>query len=321
MLRSLVGSEMCIRDRVSTQSTGDSISVAMSLVANQALVERIFADRINDLETAVRGHDHAMMEKVCQEEAHSRRLSMIEHDMLRKKAFAFEDQLAQELRREELERERRECDQALRNIDICLHDVALERQLIDARNDDGISKRLRQASDLASTQRIQSDESGAVRRALLYAPPPTTASIRRHVNERINGRPAIGLEFSRREAALNEVAVLHGTSPVKATSAIYGVPLPYEAHLDKFGAPRSTEHYHDMYRYTNDVMDYLHPRHEARPTDVTRSANPGREQQLLHDIAQLNAAPAKRIQEPVPAPGPSSRMIDLRRELLASQGP
>ena len=69
------------------------------------------------------------MEKVCQEEAHTRRLSMIEHDMLRKKvtsssrassnlnlhgllqAFAFEDQLAQELRREELERERRECDQ------------------------------------------------------------------------------------------------------------------------------------------------------------------------------------------------------------------
>ena len=34
--------------------------------------------------------------------------------------------------------------QALRNIDVCLHDVALERQLIDARNDDGISRRLRQ---------------------------------------------------------------------------------------------------------------------------------------------------------------------------------
>merc|ERR1711988_721444 len=288
-----------------------------SLVPNQALVERIFADRIHDLESAVRSHDRALMEKVCQEEAHSRRLSMIEHDMLRKKAFAYEDQLAQELRREELERERRDCDQALRNVDVCLHDVALERQLIDARNDDGISRRLRQAADVAAAQRIQSDESAAVRRALLYAPPPTTGAIRRHVNERINGRPAIGLELTRREAALNEVAVLHGTSPVKATSAVYGVPLPFENQLDNFGAPRSTEHYHDCYRYTNDVMDYLHPRHEARPTDIGRSANPGREQALLHDIAQLNTAPAKRIQEPVPVPGPSSRMIDLRRELLS----
>jgi len=289
---------------------------AMSLVANQALVERIFADRIHDLESAVRGHDHALMEKVCQEEAHTRRLSMIEHDMLRKKAFAFEDQLAQELRREELERERRECDQALRNIDVCLHDVALERQLIDARNDDGISRRLRQAADLAAAQRIQSDESGAVRRALLYAPPPTTNAIRRHVTERINGRPNIGLELTRREAALNEVAVLHGTSPTKATSAIYGVPLPYENQLDNFGQPRSTEHYHDLYRHTNDVMDYLHPRHEARPADVGRSANPGREQSLLYDISQLNSAPAARVQEPAAVPGPSSRMIDLRRDMI-----
>merc|ERR1711990_873466 len=183
----------------------------MSLVANQALVERIFADRIHDLESAVRGHDHALMEKVCQEEAHSRRLSMIEHDMLRKKAFAFEDQLAQELRREELERERRECDQALRNIDVCLHDVALERQLVDARNDDGISRRLRQAADLAAAQRIQSDESGAVRRALLYAPPPTIPAIRSLISERINGRNDVALEFSQREAALNELAVIHGT--------------------------------------------------------------------------------------------------------------
>eukprot|EP00656_Telonema_subtile_P011680 TRINITY_DN1579_c0_g1_i1.p1 TRINITY_DN1579_c0_g1~~TRINITY_DN1579_c0_g1_i1.p1 ORF type:complete len:295 (+),score=92.64 TRINITY_DN1579_c0_g1_i1:154-1038(+) len=293
----------------------------MSLVANQALVERIFADRIHDLESAVRGHDHALMEKVCQEEAHSRRLSMIEHEMLRKKAFAFEDQLAQELRREELERERRECDQALRNIDVCLHDVALERQLIDARNDDGISRRLRQAADVAAAQRVQSDESAAVRRALLYAPPPTTAAIRRHVNERINGRPAIGLELTRREAALNEVAMLHGTSPVKATSAVYGVPLPYEQHLDGFGAPRAAEHYHDLYRHTNDVMDYLHPRHEARPSDVERSTNPAREAQLLYDIAQLNAAPVKRIQEPTAHSAPSSRMIDLRRELLEQPAP
>merc|ERR1711990_641666 len=183
----------------------------MSLVANQALVERIFADRIHDLESAVRGHDHALMEKVLQEEAHSQRLSMIEHDMLRKKAFAFEDQLAQELRREELERERRDCDQALRNVDVCLHDVALERQLIDARNDDGISRRLRQAADLAAAQRIQSDESGAVRRALLYAPPPTIPAIRSLISERINGRNDVALEFSQREAALNELAVIHGT--------------------------------------------------------------------------------------------------------------
>ena len=52
--------------------------------------------------------------------------------------------------------------QGLRNVDVCLHDVALERQLIDARNDDNISRRLRQAADLAAVQRIQSDESAAV---------------------------------------------------------------------------------------------------------------------------------------------------------------
>merc|ERR1711907_332471 len=297
---------------------GGTMSASV-LQPNHALVERVFADRLQDLEGAVRHHDHQLVEKLLEEEAHTRRLTMIEHDMLRKKVFAFENQLASELRREELERERRECDQGLRNVDVCLHDVALERQLIDARNDDNISRRLRQSADLAAVQRIQSDESAAVRRALLYAPPPTTGAIRRHVNERINGRPAIGLELARREAALNEVAVLHGTSPVKATSALYGVPLPFEGKLDNFGAPRSTEHYHDCYRYTNDVMDYLHPRHEARPTDIGRSANPGREQALLHDISQLNQAPAKRIQESIQPPAPSSRMIDLRREMLAAQ--
>ena len=49
-------------------------------------------------------------------------------------------------------------------MDVCLHDVALERQLIDARNDDNISRRLRQSADLAAVQRIQSDESAAVSR-------------------------------------------------------------------------------------------------------------------------------------------------------------
>ena len=96
---------------------------------NHALVERIFADRLHDLEGAVRNHDRALMEKLLEEEAHTRRLTMIEHDMLRKKvtrselssvqlcelhsvqAYAFEDQLSSECRREELERERRECDQ------------------------------------------------------------------------------------------------------------------------------------------------------------------------------------------------------------------
>eukprot|EP00658_Telonema_sp_P-2_P019690 TRINITY_DN17766_c0_g1_i12.p1 TRINITY_DN17766_c0_g1~~TRINITY_DN17766_c0_g1_i12.p1 ORF type:complete len:168 (+),score=28.40 TRINITY_DN17766_c0_g1_i12:146-649(+) len=47
MLRSLVGSEMCIRDRVSTQSTGDSLRMSMlktvflvlSLMASIALAE------------------------------------------------------------------------------------------------------------------------------------------------------------------------------------------------------------------------------------------------------------------------------------------
>ena len=58
---------------------------------------------------------------------------------------------------------------------------------------------------------------------------------------------------------------------------------------------------------------------EARPTDIGRSANPGREQALLHDISQLNQAPAKRIQESIQPPAPSSRMIDLRREMLAAQ--
>merc|ERR1719182_1290559 len=282
----------------------------MSLVANQALVERIFADRIHDLENAVRGHDRAMMEKVVQEEAHSQRLSMIEHDMLRKKAFAFEDQLAQELRREELERERRECDQGLRNVDVCLHDVALERQLIDARNDDNISRRLRQSADLAAVQRIQSDESAAVRRALLYAPPPTIPSIRAHVSERINGRNDLAFEFSQREAALNEFAVLHGTSPVKATSSLYGVPLPYEGKMDGFGQPRATEHYHDRFRHTNDVMDYLHPRHEARPVDIGTSINSSREAQLMNEIRHLNVAPARRIEAIRNAPVPSARKID-----------
>ncbi len=55
-------------------------------------------------------------------------------------------------------------------MDICLHDVALERQLIDARNDDNISRRLRQAADLAAVQRIQSDESAAV--IMLYTKYP-----------------------------------------------------------------------------------------------------------------------------------------------------
>merc|ERR1712070_1043553 len=267
-----------------------------SLLPNHALVERIFADRLHDLEGAVRNHDRQLVEKMLEEEAHTRRLTMIEHDMLRKKVFAFENQLATEMRREELERERRECDQGLRNVDVCLHDVALERQLIDARNDDNISRRLRQAADIAAVQRIQSDESAAVRRALLYAPPPTIPAIRFHVSERINGRNDVAFEFAQREAALNEFAVLHGTSPVKATSALYGVPLPFEPKLDSFGQPRATEHYHDRFRHTNDVMDYLHARHEARPVDVGGSVNPGREQQLIYEIQHLNVAPARRIE-------------------------
>merc|ERR1711959_390821 len=290
-----------------------------SLLPNHALVERIFADRLHDLEGAVRNHDRALVEKLLEEEAHSRRLTMIEHDLLRKKVFAFESQLASELRREELERERRECDQGLRNVDVCMHDVALERQLIDARNDDNISRRLRQSADLAAVQRIQSDESAAVRRALLYAPPPTIPSIRAHVSERINGRNALGFEFSQREAALNEFAVLHGTSPVKATSSLYGVPLPYEGKLDSFGQARATEHYHDCFRHTNDVMDYLHPRHEARPVDVGTSINPGREQQLVQEIRHLNVAPARRIEAIRNAPVPSARKIDLLHEVMAQQ--
>merc|ERR1712072_850935 len=236
-------------------------ATTLSHLPNHGLVERIFADRLHDLEGAVRNHDRALVERMLEEEAHTRRLTLIEHDMLRKKAFAFEDQLAGEMRREELERERRECDQGLRNVDVCMHDVALERQLIDARNDDNISRRLRQSADLAAVQRIQSDESAAVRRALLYAPPPTIPAIRAHVSERINGRNEVAFEFAQREAALNEFAMIHGTSPVKATSAMYGVPLPYESKLDSFGESRSAEHYHDAFRHSNDVMDYLHPRH------------------------------------------------------------
>ena len=60
--------------------------------------------------------------------------------------------------------------------------------------------------------------------------------------------------------------MLHGTSPVKATSALYGVPLPFERRLDQFGQPRATEQYHDRFRYTNDVMDYLHPRYPKFPS-------------------------------------------------------
>merc|ERR1712010_243139 len=130
---------------------GGTMSASV-LQPNHALVERVFADRLQDLEGAVRNHDRALVEKLLEEEAHSRRLTMIEYDLLRKKVFAFETQLASELRREELERERRECDQGLRNVDVCLHDVSLERQLIDARNDDNISRRLRQAADLAAEQ-------------------------------------------------------------------------------------------------------------------------------------------------------------------------
>jgi len=290
-----------------------------SLMPNHVLVERVFADRLHDLEGAVRNHDRALVDKMYEEEAHTRRLTMIEHDMLRKKAFAFEDQLASELRREELERERRECDQALRNVDICLHDVALERQLIDARNDDNISRRLRQAADLAAVQRIQSDESAAVRRALLYAPPPTIAAIRSHVNERINSRNDIAFEFAQRQAALNEFSLLHGTSNVKATSALYGVPLPYENKLDSFGQARPTEHYHDRFRHTNDVCDYLHPRHEARPVDVGTSVNTQRENQLINEIRHLNVAPARRLEAIRYAQVPSARKIDLLHELLAQE--
>merc|ERR1711934_1242005 len=293
-----------------------TVMSSASLLPNHALVERIFADRLHDLESAVRNHDHQLVEKMLEEEAHTRRLTMIEHDMLRKKAFSFEDQLACELRREELERERRECDQGLRNVDVCMHDVALERQLIDARNDDNISRRLRQAADLAAVQRIQSDESAAVRRALLYAPPPTIPAIRTHVSERINGRNDVAFEFAQREAALNEFAVLHGTSPVKATSALYGVPFEYERKLDQFGQPRATEQYHDRFRYTNDVMDYLPPRHEARPVDVGTSINPGREGQLMQEIRHLNVAPARRLEAIRNLPVPSARKIDLLHEMM-----
>merc|ERR1711988_198587 len=298
----------------------EQLEMSASLLPNHALVERIFADRLHDLEAAVRNHDRQLVEKLLEEEAHTRRLTMIEHDMLRKKAYAFEDQLVSECRREELERERRECDQGLRNVDVCLHDVALERQLIDARNDDNISRRLRQAADLAAVQRIQSDGSAAVRRALLYAPPPTIPAIRSHVSERINGRNDVAFEFSQREAALNEFAVLHGTSPVKATSSLYGVPLPYERKLDTFGQPRATEQYHVRFRYTNDVMDYLHPRHEARPVDIGTSINGSREQQLMHEIRHLNVAPARRLEAIRNAPVPSARKIDLLHEVLAGQG-
>merc|ERR1711998_483710 len=295
----------------------EQLEMSASLLPNHALVERIFADRLHDLEAAVRNHDRSLVEKMLEEEAHTRRLTMIEHDMLRKKVFAFENQLAAELRREELERERRECDQGLRNVDVCLHDVALERQLIDARNDDNISRRLRQSADLAAVQRIQSDESAAVRRALLYAPPPTIPAIRSHVSERINGRNDVAFEFAQREAALNEFAVLHGTSPVKATSSLYGVPLPYERKMDQFGQPRATEQYHDRFRYTNDVMDYLHPRHEARPVDVATSINPGRESQLMQEIRHLNVPHARRLEAIRNAPVPSARKIDLLHEVLA----
>merc|ERR1711934_338682 len=297
---------------------GIAVGMSASLLPNHALVERVFADRLQDLEGAVRNHDRSLVEKMLEEEAHTRRLTMGEHDMLRKKVFAFEDQLASELRREELERERRECDQGLRNVDVCLHDVALERQLIDARNDDNISRRLRQAADIAAVQRIQSDESAAVRRALLYAPPPTIPAIRSLVTERINGRNDVAFEFAQREAALNELAVLHGTSPVKATSSMYGVPLPYEGKLDSFGQARATEQYHDRFRYTNDVMDYLHPRHEARPVDIGTSINSSREAQLMNEIRHLNVAPARRLEAIRNAPVPSARKIDLLHELIAA---
>ena len=61
------------------------MSCSASLLPNHALVERIFADRLHDLENAVRNHDRALVEKMLEEEAHTRRLTMIEHDMLRKK--------------------------------------------------------------------------------------------------------------------------------------------------------------------------------------------------------------------------------------------
>ena len=48
-------------------------------------MERIFADRLHDLESAVRNHDRQLVEKMLEEEAHTRRLTYIEHDMLRKK--------------------------------------------------------------------------------------------------------------------------------------------------------------------------------------------------------------------------------------------
>jgi len=89
--------------------------------------------------------------------------------------------------------------------------------------------------------------------------------------------------------------------------------------MDQFGQPRATEHYHDRFRHTNDVMDYLHPRHEARPVDVASSINPGREQQLMQEIRHLNVAPARRLEMIRNAPVPSARKIDLLHEIIASQ--
>lgn len=59
------------------------------MLPNHALVERIFADRLHDLENAVRNHDRSLVEKMLEEEAHTRRLTMIEHDMLRKKVLLY----------------------------------------------------------------------------------------------------------------------------------------------------------------------------------------------------------------------------------------
>jgi len=66
-------------------------------------------------------------------------------------------------------------------------------------------------------------------------------------------------------------------------------------------------------------MDYLHPRHEARPVDVTTSINPGREQQLMSEIRHLNVAPARRLEMIKNAPVSSARKIDLLHEVLAQQ--
>ena len=64
-------------------------------------------------------------------------------------------------------------------------------------------------------------------------------------------------------------------------------------------------------------MDYLHPRHEARPVDVASSINPGREQQLMQEIRHLNVAPARRLEMIRNAPVPSARKIDLLHEIIA----